>query len=76
MKFGLSQMWKQTPLVISRAKRAINVLAFSILPFMPKLCEWYDWTEDGVMTAIGLSGLFINIVGLMFGVEEVEEEKE
>jgi hypothetical protein len=74
MKFGLSQISKQSPLIISRLKRVVNFLTFTILAYSPKLCEWYGWSEEGIMTAIGLFGIGVNVIGIMFGVEEKKEE--
>lgn len=73
MKFGLKQIGEKSPLVISRAKRAINFTAFAILSYSPKICEWTGWTNEGFMTTLGLIGLGINVIGIMFG--ESPEEK-
>lgn len=76
MKFGLSQIWKESPLFISRLKRALNFVIFSIGAVSPKLCEWYGWTSDGILATLSIAGLGINVLGIMFGVEPSESKGE
>lgn len=75
MKFGLNQVWNQSPLIISRIKRALNFLLFSVGAFTPKLQEWFGWTPEGIITCISLIGLGINMVGIMFGIDPDGEPK-
>jgi hypothetical protein len=69
MKFGVSQIWKQSPLVISRLKRAINFFTFSVVAFTPVLCRWIGISETDLITGLGFFGLMVNTVGIMFGVD-------
>lgn len=69
MKFGLSQIWKQSPLVISRLKRALNFFTFGVASFSGIICSKLGMSVDEFVQWLGLWGLMINTIGIMFGVE-------
>lgn len=76
MKFGVSQIWKQSPLVISRLKRAINFFTFGVAAFTPAVCRWLGISETDFITGLGFFGLMVNTVGIMFGVEPETNTKD
>jgi len=76
MKFGISQIWKQSPLVISRLKRAINFFTFGVAAFSPTVCRWWGVSETDFITGLGFFGLMVNTVGIMFGVEPENKDND
>lgn len=68
MKFGFNQILVETPKVITAAKRALNFFSGGIVAFLPQVAGWLHTTTDALTTVMGLFILFVNSVGLLFGV--------
>lgn len=76
MKFGLSQIWKKTPMFISRLKRALNFFIASIGALSSFVAEWFNMTDEHFMKMLFFILLVVNTVGIMFGVDPVEEDND
>ncbi len=69
MKFGISQITKTTPLIISRVKRAINFFIAGVVTFFPFVSKLTGIPMDDLSQIVGLFALFVNSFGVMFGIE-------
>lgn len=73
MKFGISQITKQSPLVISRLKRALNFFSFGVLVYSPIMCDKLGMDFEEFTMWLGFWGLLLNTIGIMFGVDPTED---
>lgn len=69
VKFGLGQIASQTPKTISLIKRALNFFFGGIVVFLPQLSNAFNIPIDTFTLVMGIIMLFVNTVGIMFGVE-------
>lgn len=76
VKFGLSQIRKQSPLFISRLKRALNFFTSAVAVCTPFVCRVTGINELDFIQGLGLAGILINTIGIMFGVDPEEQEEE
>jgi hypothetical protein len=72
MKFGLSQFEKQTPIVISNIKRAINTFMGGVITFMPFIESHTSLSYTDISAIAGITLLAVNTLGSLFGVTEGE----
>lgn len=72
MKFGLSQLSKQTPVVISNIKRAINTFMGGVITFMPFIQAHTGLSYGDISAIAGITLLAVNTLGSLFGVVEGE----
>lgn len=76
VKFGLSQIWEQSPLFISRLKRALNFFASASALCTPFICRVFGINEIDFIQGLGFAGILINTFGIMFGVKPDSEQNE
>ena len=72
MKFGLSQFKKQTPIIISNIKRAINTFMGGVVTFMPFIQAHTGLSYTDLSAIAGITLLAVNTLGSLFGVTEGE----
>src|SRR5690242_12502244 len=68
IKFGFGQIGEATPKIISTIKRALNFFFAGVVVFLPAIAAQFHTTVDNISTILGITMLFINTVGIMFGV--------
>lgn len=67
MTFGFNQMWKPTPTIVGRIKRALNFFSAGILLYLGFFADKLKVTAEDLSTYMGIFMLFFNTVLLMFG---------
>lgn len=72
MKFGVSQLKKQTPVFISNIKRAINTFMGGVVTFMPYIQAHTGMSYEDISAIAGITLLAVNTLGSLFGVTEGE----
>ena len=73
MKFGISQIWAETPAFIRKLKRSLNFFMSGAVAFMPLLARWLHTDIDTLSQISGLILLAINSFGVMFGIDPEKE---
>lgn len=69
IKFGVGQIGKATPQIISTIKRALNFFFAGAMFLLPSMAEQFHTTTEKISYIFGFTMLFVNTVGIMFGVE-------
>ncbi|HRH59053.1 MAG TPA: hypothetical protein PL045_00675 [Chitinophagaceae bacterium] len=74
MKFGVQQIFIETPKVIKRLQNVINYLLGTALISTDVLTEFFHVNPDSFAKLLGLILIGSNIVLIMFGVKENEAD--
>jgi hypothetical protein len=69
VKFGFGQIGNATPQIINTIKRALNFFFGGAIIFLPAIASQFHTTTDNIATIFGVVMLFVNTIGIMFGVE-------
>lgn len=69
IKFGVGQIGKATPQIISTIKRALNFFFSGMIIFLPAIAEQFNTSVDSIAMIFGIIMLFVNTLGVMWGIE-------
>ncbi len=67
VKFGVNQFFTRSPAIIANFKKAVNAFGAGLVTFAPQLSEAIGVKLEHFNLWMGISLLFVNTFGNMFG---------